>query len=243
MGGLAWELVVLVGAVAAIGGFVQSVVGLGIGLISAPLVALVEPSLVPVLPLWLALVISGAMLVGEHAHVEWRSLAWALPGRVPGTVLGAWLVVHAGDRTIGIAVGAMVLVAVAVTGWRVRVPVNAPTLLAAGFVAGAAGTTTSIGGPPIALLLQRRPPEVVRSTLAVFFFLGILLSLAGLLVEGELSRDAGALALVMAPGVLGGLVVGRRVRDRLPRERFRAGVLTVCAVSAGVLLVRSLLPV
>lgn len=241
MGGLPWELVVLVGAMAAVGGFVQSVVGLGIGLISAPLVALLEPSLVPVLPLWLALVISGAMLVGEHAHVEWRSVAWALPGRVPGTLLGAWLVVHASDRAIGIAVGVMVLVAVAVTGRRLHIPVNGPTLLTAGFVAGTAGTTTSIGGPPIALLLQRRPPEVVRSTLAVFFFLGILLSLAGLLAEGELSRDAGLLALVMAPGVLAGLAVGRRVRVRVPRERFRHGVLLVCAVSAGALLFRSLL--
>lgn len=241
MAGLGWELVVVLGAVAALGGFVQSVVGLGLGLLSAPAIALVEPSLVPVLPLWLALVVSGGMLLGERHHVDWRVLAWALPARVPGTLLGAWLVVHAGDRLIGVAVAVMVLVAVAVTGRRVVVPVNGGTLATAGFVAGAAGTATSIGGPPIALLLQRREPEVVRSTLAVFFFLGVLLSLAGLLWEGELGADAGLLALAMAPGVLVGLLVGGRVRSVVPRAAFRLAVLAVCALSATVLLVRSLL--
>lgn len=243
MGGLPWEVVLLIGAVAVLGAFVQSVVGLGLGLLCAPVVALVEPGLVPVLPLWLALLLSGAMVLGERAHVEWRAIAWALPARVPGTLLGAWLVVHASERAIAVAVGVMVLVAVAVTGRRLQVPVTPPTLVAAGFTAGVAGTATSIGGPPIALVLQHRSPEVLRSTLAVFFFLGIVLSLAGLFAEGALPREAGVLALVMAPGVLGGLAVGRRVRQRVHRERFRRAVLVVCAVSAGALLVRSVLPV
>lgn len=241
MGGLTWEAVVLLGAVAALGGFVQSVVGIGLGLLSAPVVALVEPGLVPVLPLGLALLLSAGMLLGERHHVDWRVLAWSLPGRVPGTVAGAWLVVHADDRVIGLAVAVMVLLAVALSGRRVAVRATGATLLTAGFAAGVAGTATSIGGPPMALVMQRREPEVLRSTLAVFFFLGILLSLAWLLAEGEVSGDAGLLTLVMAPGVLAGLVVGSRVRARLPREAFRRGVLALCTISALVLLVRSAL--
>lgn len=240
MGGLAWEVVVLLGAVAALGGFVQSVVGLGLGLLSAPVIALAEPSLVPALPLLLALVVSGGMVLGERHHVDWGALAWALPARVPGTVVGAWLVVTASDRVIGIGVAVMVLLAVAITGRRLDVPVTGGTLVGAGFTAGVAGTATSIGGPPIALLFQHRPPEVVRSTLAVFFFLGILLSLGGLLAEGAVSRDSAVLAAAMAPGVGLGLLAGGRVRGRVPRERFRAAVLAICALSATALLVRSL---
>ena len=59
---LGWPLVVLIGLVVMVGAYVQAVVGLGIGLLSAPVIALVDPSLVPELPLWLALLISGLNL-------------------------------------------------------------------------------------------------------------------------------------------------------------------------------------
>ena len=96
--GLSWDVVRCSAPCACVGAFVQSVVGLGLGLLVAPVVALVAPSLVPALPLWLALMISGSMLLGERRHVDWRALAWALPARVPGTVVGAWLVVHVQRR-------------------------------------------------------------------------------------------------------------------------------------------------
>ena len=74
----------MLGLAAVLGAFVQAVVGLGMGLVAAPVVGILAPALVPALPLWLALLISGLMLARERAHIDWRSLAWALPGRVPG---------------------------------------------------------------------------------------------------------------------------------------------------------------
>jgi uncharacterized protein len=122
---LAWPVVVLIGLVMVVGAYVQAVVGLGLGLLGAPVVALLDPSLVPVLTLWLALLISGLNLLGEHEHVDWRSTAWSLPARVPGTVLGAWLVAEFTEKQIGVALAVMVLVAVALTVRTVDVPVNA----------------------------------------------------------------------------------------------------------------------
>ena len=236
---LAWPLVVLIGLVVTLGAYVQAVVGLGIGLLGAPVVALVEPSLVPDLTLWLALLISGLNLLGEHEHVDWRSTAWSLPARVPGTVVGAWLVAAFTEKQIGVVLAAMVLAAVALSFRTLEVPVNAGTLATAGFVAGATGTATSIGGPPIALLYQRREPQVARATMSVFFFVGVVLSLGGLAIAGGLDREPSVLALMMAPGVVLAYVVGRRTRTLIDRETFRRGVLVVCAFSALVLLVRS----
>ncbi len=241
MDGVPWDVVLLIGAVTCVGAFVQSVVGLGLGLLVAPVVAMVEPSLVPALPLWLALMISGSMVLGERRHVDWGALAWALPARVPGTVIGAWLVVTFSDRAIAVSIGVMVLVAVVVTLRTVHVPVNPTSLTIAGVVAGASGTATSIGGPPIALLFQRREPEVVRSTLSVFFFLGVVVSLVGLAWSGALTSASWHLGLLMAPLVVVGALVGSAVRDRLPRHAFRTGVLLVCSASALALLVQSLL--
>jgi uncharacterized membrane protein YfcA len=237
---LSWQVVVLIGLVAVAGAFVQAVVGLGIGLLTAPVVALVAPSLVPVLPLWLALLISGLMLAGEHSHVDWHAVGWSLPARIPGTVLGAWLVGSFTESQIGVALAVMVLIAVALTIRTVVVPLNPASLATAGFIAGASGTATSIGGPPIALLFQRERPEVVRATLSVFFFVGVLISLGGLANSGSLDRTPSELALVFAPGVVVGFLVGSATRDRIDQVTFRRGVLVVCTVSAVALLLRSL---
>ena len=241
MAGLSWDVVLLLAGICAVGAMVQSVVGLGLGLLAAPAVALLAPSLAPALPVWLALMISGAMVLGERRHVEWRALAWALPARVPGTVFGAWLVAHVSDATISVVIGVVVLLAVGVTLRAVHVPLNRGTLVVAGVLSGVSGTATSIGGPPIALLYQRQPPEVVRSTLSVFFFVGVLISLVGLGVSGSLPAESGQLALTLFPAVLGGMLLGALLRDRVPRERFRQVVLGLCAVSALALLVRALL--
>jgi uncharacterized membrane protein YfcA len=236
---LSWQIVVLIGLVAMAGAYVQAVVGLGLGLLTAPVVALVEPSLVPVLPLWLALLISGLNLVDEHEHVDWRSTAWSLPARVPGTVVGAWLVASFTEAQIGVALAAMVLLAVALTVRTVNVPLNPASLAVAGFVAGATGTATSVGGPPIALLYQRGVPEVVRATLSVFFFVGVIVSLTGLAITGSLHREPSLLALALSPTVVVGYVVGRRTRSLVEGEAFRWAVLGVSTVSALALLVHS----
>jgi uncharacterized membrane protein YfcA len=236
---LSWQVVLVIGLVVTLGAYVQAVVGLGLGLLAAPVVALVAPPMVPVLTLWLALLISGLNLVDEHEHVDWRSTAWSLPARVPGTVLGAWLVASFTEEQIGVALAVMVLLAVALTVHTVEVPLNPATLATAGFVAGATGTATSVGGPPIALLYQRGNPQVVRATLSVFFFVGVILSLGGLGITGSLDREPSALALAMSPGVVLGYVVGRRTRGLVDGDAFRWGVLVVCTLSALVLLVRS----
>jgi uncharacterized membrane protein YfcA len=239
LSGLSWQVLTLLGTAAFFGAFVQSVVGLGMGLVAAPVIGILAPSLVPSLPLWLALCISGLMLAGERAHIDWRALAWALPARVPGTVVGAWLVLRFSDQQIGVAVAVMTLVAVVVAVRAAHIPVTPTTLVGAGFGAGVTGTATSIGGPAIALLFQREPPAVMRSTLAVFFFVGVILSLLGLGTSGSLTADSWHVALLVAPLVVAGMVVGRVVRDRVHRDTFRAGVLLVCTASAVVLLIRS----
>ena len=226
---------VLVGAV------VQGTVGLGLGLVAAPVASLVAPAVVPELLLWLAMLMAAQTMVGEHRGTDWRGLAWALPPRAVGTVLGVWVVAAAPDRVIGIAVGIMVLVSVLLTVRTVTLPVNRVTLPVAGFVSGVTGTATSIGGPPLAILYQHHRAAVLRPTLAAYFAIGAALSLIGLAVVGEVRTEVTLLALCLAPL----LVVGNRlsvpVRRRLPAEAVRAAVLVVCAASALALLVRSVL--
>jgi uncharacterized protein len=234
-------VVAVLAATLVVGAAVQGLVGLGLGLVAAPVTMLLAPSLMPDLMLWLAMLLPVATLAREHQEIDWRGLGWALSARAPGTAVGVGLVAVFSTRSLGIAVGLMVLVSVALTAHAVVVPVNRGTLLAAGFASGITGTATSIGGPPLAILLQHRSPRQIRTTLAVYFLLGAAFSLVGLLLAGRLEPETLLLALILSPCLVVGLTLGRLLHSVLPRDQVRYAVLGVCAASAVVLLARSLL--
>ena len=222
-----------------VGAAVQGLVGLGLGLVAAPVTVMLEPRLMPDLLLWLAMLMPVVSLLREREDIDWRGLGWSVAARVPGTVVGVYLVAIFSARALGVAVGLMVLLSLAVTAHAVVLPVNRITLTVAGFASGITGTATSIGGPPMAVLLQHRAPLQIRTTLAVYFLLGAGLSLVGLGVTGSLERSTFYLALLLVPCLVLGFVMSRVLHRRLRREHVRPAVLAVCAASAVVLLVRS----
>lgn len=223
-----------------VGAAVQGLVGLGLGLVAAPVVTLLEPGLMPDLLLWLAFLMPLATLIREHHEIDWRGLGWALPARVPGTAIGVACVGWFSARELGIAVGLMVLASVLLTIRSIRLPVNRGTLVAAGFVSGVTGTATSIGGPPLAILFQHRTPRQIRSTLAVYFFLGTGFSLLGLGLTGSLEGSTALLAVFMVPCLLVGVVASRLIHRVVPEHHIRGWVLLVCGLSSVVLLVKSM---
>lgn len=219
---------------------VQGLIGLGLGLVAAPVLALVAPHLLPDVMLWLALLMPVVTLVREHHEIDWNGLAWALPLRVPGTALGVGLVAWLSPQALGAIVGVMVLASVLLTVRAVELPVTRGTLAGAGFLSGVTGTTTSIGGPPLALLYQHRPPHQIRSTLAVYFIAGAAMSLVGLGMAGALEVSTFLLAMAMVPALLLGFAASRVVDRRVPRHHIRTGVLLVSGLSAVAALLRSL---
>ncbi|MGH3498623.1 MAG: sulfite exporter TauE/SafE family protein [Nocardioidaceae bacterium] len=235
-----WALAALAIAVL-VGATVQGTVGLGLGLVGAPITGLVEPSLMPGLMIWLAMAYPVVTLARDWRHIDWRGIGWLLPARVPGTVLGVAVVAWASDRTLGVAVGAMVVIAVVVTGTAVTVPVRRSTLAGTGLLAGVTGTATSISGPPVALLYQHRSPDQVRATLAFFFGGGAGLSLIGLQLGGSLSSRDLSVAVLMLPSLLLGFAASLQLRARLDARHARTAVLWVCGASGLALLVRSLI--
>lgn len=222
-----------------LGAFVQSTVGIGLGLVAAPVVTLAAPQLMPGGMLMVVVLLPIVTLARERDEIDWGGLRWAFPARVVGTAVGVWVVASVDDRQLGIAVGAMVLAAVLLTARTVVIPVNRGTLSGAGFVSGVTGTASSIGGPPLALLLQRRSPRQIRTTLAVYFLLGSLLSLVGLAWAGELTVDEAWFALAAVPALVLGFVVSGPLRRRLPAHVVRPLVLLVSGASAVALIVRS----
>lgn len=235
------SVVALLVLVVVVGATVQGIVGLGLNLVSAPVVTMLAPTLMPELPLVLAVVLPFFTLAREREDIDWGGLGWVLSARVPGTALGLLFLSLLSDRAVAVAVALMVLLAVLLTLRSVEVPVRPATLGTAGLLSGLAGTATSIGGPPVAILYQHRPAEQIRATLAVMFTVGAGMSLVGIWLSGRFDAAVLPLAVVLVPCLFLGAWAGSRLRGAVPESGIRYAVLAVCAGSAVVLLVRSLL--
>ena len=234
-----WAVFAVLAVAVTMGGVVQGAVGLGLGLVAAPVATLVDPALMPGLLLWLAAAYPVLTLAREGRASDWRGLRWAFAGRLPGTVLGVAVVSAVSSRLLSLLVGLIVLAAVVLTWQVVSLPMRRDVLIGAGIISGLMGTATSIGGPPLALVYQHVTGARLRATMATYFFFGALLSLLGLAVGGELDAADGVWALGLAPFLVLGFLLAETVRRHVDAGRTRAAVLVVCAASATALIVRS----
>jgi uncharacterized protein len=234
-------VVIAPGLIVAAGALVQGGAGFGLGLVAAPMLTILNPSLMPGVLLVPAGVLPMLTFAREAGHTDWPGLSWALAGRVAGTVTGAAVVVVLPLRALGALIGAVVLGAVAVSVLKIKITKNPGTLLSAGFFSGAGATSAAIGGPPIALVYQRAAGPQIRATLAAFFCVGSAISLAALAAAGHLPGRALAVGAGLVPFVAAGFALSGPLRRYLDNGRMRVAVLALATVSAVVLLVHELL--
>jgi uncharacterized membrane protein YfcA len=227
-------------AAVAVAAAVHTVSGFGFALVAAPvLVALTDPpTAVSALALLGVLVSAVTLVAGRRRPAIARGeatalVAWALPG-LP---VGAWLVTRLPEDAIRVAVGVLVLAALAQrrrtrAAEKHRRPWTRP---AAGLAAGALTTSTGLNGPPLVLELtgSRIPPLAVRDTLAaIFLVLGVAGAIA-LALAGGLRLPAGSAALL--PAAVAGGLAGHRLHDRMSdaaRARAVTAVLVLAALTA-----------
>lgn len=229
------------GLVVALGALVQGAVGYGMALVASPLLALLEPTLVPVPLLLLTSVHAVLAAVRDWRHADWTGIGWAMLGRLPGTGLGVLAVVALSPRVFAalIGLGVLVCVLLSLLSWRPRP--RPGSLLLAGLVSGAGGTAASIGGPPIALLYQDATGSRVRGTISGYFVLGSVISLAALAAAGEVTGESVTSTAMLAPFLLAGFALSGPARRVLDNGWTRRAVLAVAAVSAVLLVGRVVL--
>lgn len=217
---------------------VQINLGMGFGLMAAPLLALLDPALVPVPTLTLGFVTASWGAWRERDQIRWGEVAVGIPGRVAGVVAGAGvLAIVPGPQGFMLAFGMMIALAVILSaaGWQMRF--NTASLLGMSSLSGLMGTLTSVGAPPMALIYQNRPAAFARPTMAAFFAIGCVLSLTGLTLTGWAGRDDLLAVAIMAPALLAGIVTARRLGHRLA-HRFRPALLSVSGLAAAILIIR-----
>lgn len=214
----------------------QASIGFGMGMLAAPVVALVAPTLLPGMLIASATTVTLLVVIRERGSLDFRGTGWALAGRVPGTIAGALLLVWLPTRGLSLLLAAVVLggVVIASVGWR-PAPVRR-NLATAGAASGLLGTATSIGGPPMALVYSGEENAHVRSNMSAFFLVGSLMSMAALAATGSVSAEILWAVLALTPVVVLGFIASRAVNRVLDRDRLRTVSITVSAVGAALLI-------
>lgn len=223
------------------GSALQASIGIGLGLLAAPTLGLIDPAFVPGALAVCVVPLTFGMALRERGHVDRTGLVTAVPGRFVGAVFGAALVAVSGQRAIVLVVGISVLLAVVASATGIRFAPSRRNIGIAGVASGFSGTVAAIGGPPMALTYQHGDPRTLRSTLAVFNTIGSMFTIPGLVIAGAIGRRQVEYALLLAPAVVAGLWIGRYTIARLHPDRIRPVVLATCAASALTLLVREVL--
>ena len=224
-------------AVLLLGCWIQTALGFGMAVVAAPVIVLIEPRWVPVVLTFTALPLCAINAWNQRDALEIRTMIVPLITRIPGTSLGAWLLVQLDITGLRIMVSLCVLLAVVITWFSGKFTATPSHLGWAGFFSGITGTTTSIGGPPMALVMQHGNPRTVRANISLFFTYGCIVSIIGYTIAGILSIDLLIDSLSFLPCTLIGFYYGIRLRGYVDGDRFRPLILGLCTVAALVALV------
>lgn len=190
--------------VVTLGCALQARVGIGFGLLAAPLLFLLDPRYVPSAILLLGGCLSLLVVWKNLQGIVWPRVWVATGARFMGSGVGAWILLQLSPAGLSLFFGVALLSAVLLSGLKRHheIALTKPNLLAGGFFSGVIGTATSIGGPPMALVYQSAQSWVVRSELAAFFLIGTPISLGWLWYQDLLGENDMLLSLKLLPGVV-----------------------------------------
>ncbi len=228
--------------VACIAGMVRGFAGFGAAMIMTPIFsALYGPAVGVALCLMLEIAVALPVVPGVVRLVDWRRIGLLLLAAAVGVPLGNLVLTRSEPEPMRWAISAIVLGAVVLlaSGWRfVGKPRTATTLTAgvsSGFLNGLAG----MAGPPIAFyyLAGDDAAARVRANLTTYFVFVDLVAIATFASRDLLGWNTVILALLLAPAVMLGGVLGARLFP-LASEGFyrRLALVLLVGVAIGALI-------
>jgi hypothetical protein len=222
--------------IVATGTLVQAWVGIGFGLLAAPLLYLINPAYVPGPVLLLGWVLSLLVVIRQRCQLNWRRVLPAMLARVPGSWCGALLLLYISSWQLSLVFGTSLLLAIWLSSRRYTLKLNSFNLSISGFLSGLMGTATSVGGPPIALLYQYESRKVARNEIAAFFLVGTPVSLLMLAWGGGVAWIGWPLVIKAMPGLFLGYWLSRQLESVVDKDNIRVLILFISVLSATVVL-------
>jgi uncharacterized protein len=229
---LAW-----IGLAVLIGAFIQGTTGMGFALIVAPVIGILEPRLLPGCLLILMLPLNAYIAWRERAAIDFNGTKWITAGRVAGTFGGLWVLIAIPLAYLNALIGGTTILAALVS---LLVPPFSPgkkAFVSTGFFTGITETATGIGGPPLALVYQHMPVATVRSSIALCFLIGEMISLIVLAFNGRIVMAHLTQAVELIPVLAIGIFASHVIHQKINSQFLRSAVLVFAIVSGIFILV------
>lgn len=199
--------------------------------VAAPILFYLSPSYLPAAMIIATL--GNCVMVAwlYRSHLTFKGLWPAMIWRVPGSLVGAGLLLVISNKLLAILITFVILLALACSYFKAPFGVTRRNLGIAGFLSGVMGTSTSIGGPPMAILMQGEEANSIRSHLSAFFIFSSVTSLVIYLPLGYLGRHELELSLPLLVGAVFGTWCGHRFSQRIKEGPMRVGTLVLCVLA------------
>jgi uncharacterized protein len=223
--------------VVTVGSAVQAAVGIGLALLSVPVLALIDIHFVPGPMLMAGVIVALCTALRDREAIHGPDLTFALAGLAAGTLAGAAaLKIMTGTTELRRLFGALVLLAIAISLLRPRVEPTRRALLLGGTASGVMGTMIGIHGPPISLVFQNARPELARSLLGGFFAVAYCGTLLVLAISGLFGAREIELGVLLIPGSVAGLAIAPHIVRLVDKRRLRIAILVISGISGALLL-------
>jgi uncharacterized protein len=179
-------------------------------------------------------------VLSYRAHAKWAHVFRLMPWTAAGVVLGFFAMGELDDRKAKLLIGMIILVMVAIQVWRKSraKPGEVPEygLWFAGTLGVLVGFTTLVAnaaGPLMAiyLLAMRLPKMEYVGTGAVFFLLLNLFKVPFMVGLGLITTDSFGFNLMLAPAVLVGAMLGRKLLPLINQKAFENIALGLSAIA------------
>lgn len=244
-------LALLVGAVL-LGGITQRISGMGMGLMISPILALVLGPATGVTVANMTTFFS-ALMIGFvlRAGIDWRRVALFVPSAVIGSVPGGILVRDMHSGWLSVLVGAVILMALAITLWADRMTMlpnltHVAWIIPFSAVGAFLNTVSGISAPALVIyaLASSWDQRSFAATLQPFFLwvgaLSVTVKIAvGATPISELP-DPWILPIILA-AVVAAVVIGSRLARRVSPHSARRVAIAVAGLGAVSSLVRGLI--
>ncbi|MEV4902695.1 sulfite exporter TauE/SafE family protein [Citricoccus sp. NPDC055426] len=242
---------IVIAAVAAIlvGSTLQRLSGTGVGLVVAPVLALLMGPALGVFVTNSTTVVSGLLIMlAVVRDVDWKRYLIFLPAALAGAVPAAFLVRELDPAWLNIVIGAVVLVALALTFGTPRVPhVRSRALTAAtGMVGGFLNTSAGVAAPAMVMYskLARWDQRSFAATMQPTFMTMGIFSVATKLAVGATTFDQLPpwwLFPIIVVTVVVGIRVGGWLAGKVSLGAARTVAITLAGLGGAVAVVRGVL--
>ncbi|MCE9606286.1 MAG: sulfite exporter TauE/SafE family protein [Planctomycetia bacterium] len=173
-------------------------------------------------------------------HARWDYIRRILPPAVVGVVVGWWMMGRLDDTTFKPLIGAIILLLAVLQAarmwkpaWFSEIPHARAFAWTLGFTAGMTTMLANAAGPIVAIYLVAvsLPKYEFVGTSAWFFLIINVLKIPFSTGLGLIRPDTLSLNLTLAPAVVAGLLVGRKLVHYIPQRLFDSLLLTFAAVA------------